>query len=99
MVTNGRISRVDITSERMTTIRGAKIRDTEERIFALYPGQIQATRHPYVGGPPRNGKYLTFIPRDAADRNYRLIFETSNNQVRSFRSGKLPEVEYIEGCL
>lgn len=47
---------------------------------------------------PQNGKYLTFVPKDATDKNYRLIFETSKNRVTRFRSGKLPEVEYIEGC-
>ena len=99
MVTKGRIARVDIFSNKqITTIKGAKIGDTEERIFSLYPGQIKATRHPYQGLPPRNGKYLTFVPKDAADKNYRIIFETANNRVMRFRSGKLPEVEAIEGC-
>jgi hypothetical protein len=99
MVINNRIPRVDIRNERVTTIKGAKIGDTEERIFSLYPGQIKATRHPYQGFPPRNGKYLTFVPKDAPDKNYRIIFETANNRVMRFRSGKIPEVEYIEGCL
>lgn len=98
MVINGRIPRIDISSERITTIRGARIGDTEERIFSLYPGQIQATRHPYQGGPPYNGKYLTFVPKDATDKKYRIIFETSKHRVQRFRSGKLPEVEAIEGC-
>ncbi|MEK0194978.1 hypothetical protein [Microcoleus anatoxicus] len=100
MVTKGRIARVDIFSNKqITTIKGAKIGDNEERIFSLYPGQIKATRHPYQGLPPRNGKYLTFVPKDAADKNYRIIFETANNRVMRFRSGKIPEVDYIEGCL
>ncbi|MGB7708668.1 MAG: hypothetical protein WBL95_03830 [Microcoleus sp.] len=99
MVINNRIPRVDISNERVTTIKGAKIGDNEERIFSLYPGQIKATRHPYQGLPPRNGKYLTFVPKDAADKNYRIIFETANNRVMRFRSGKIPEVDYIEGCL
>lgn len=98
MVINGRIPRIDISSERITTIKGAKIGDTEERILTLYPGQIKATRHPYQGLPPRNGKYLTFVPKDAPDKNYRIIFETANNRVMRFRSGKIPEVEQIEGC-
>ncbi|MEZ2231954.1 hypothetical protein [Microcoleus sp.] len=98
MVINGRISRIDISSDRITTIKGARIGDTEERIFSLYPGQIQATRHPYQGRSPYNGKYLTFVPKDATDKNYRIIFETSKNRVERFRSGKLPEVEAIEGC-
>jgi hypothetical protein len=98
MVAKGRIARVDIDNQRITTIRGARIGNTEEQIIKLYPGQIKATPHPYVGGPPRNGRYLTFVPKDAADKNYRIIFETSKNLVTRFRSGKLPEVDYIEGC-
>jgi hypothetical protein len=99
MVTKRRIARVDINNNvRFTTIKGAKIGDTEDRILALYPGQIKATPHLYVSRPPHNGKYLTFVPKDAADKNYRIIFETSRNRVDSFRSGQLPEVEYIEGC-
>ena len=98
MVTKGRIARVDITSKRITTISGARIGDNENRILSLYPGQIKATPHPYVSRPPENGKYLTLVPKDAADKNYRIVFETSKNRVDRFRSGKLPEVEYIEGC-
>jgi hypothetical protein len=99
MVTKGRIARVDIDNKRITTIKGAKIGDTEDRIFALYPGQIEATPHPYTGRPPGDGKYLTFVPKDVADKNYRIIFETYHNRVKRFRSGKLSEVNGIEGCV
>lgn len=98
MVAKGRIARVDISNQRITTIRGAKIGNTEEQIMKLYPGQIQATPHPYQGRAPYNGKYLTFVPKDEADQNYRIIFETNKKLVTRFRSGKLPEVGYIEGC-
>ena len=99
MVTKGRIARVDIFSNKqITTIKGAKIGDTEDRIISLYPGQVQVTRHPYQRLPLTNQKYLTFVPKDAADKNYRIIFETSKNRVERFRSGKLPEVEQVEGC-
>ena len=98
MVAKGRIARVDISNQRITTIRGAKIGNTQEQIIKLYPGQIKVTPHPYIGRPPYNGKYLTFVPKDAADKNYRIIFETSKNLVTRLRSGKLPEVGYIEGC-
>ncbi|MBE9188496.1 hypothetical protein IQ270_28645 [Microcoleus sp. LEGE 07076] len=99
MVTKGRIARVDIFSNKqITTIKGAKIGDTEDRIISLYPGQVQVTRHPYQRLPLTNQKYLTFVPKDAADKNYRIIFETSKNRVERFRSGKIPEVEQVEGC-
>jgi hypothetical protein len=39
------------------------------------------------------------VPNDNADRNYRLVFETNENGVVTmFRSGKLSEVTWVEGC-
>lgn len=98
MVTKRHIARVDISNERVTTIKGAKIGDSQQRIFALYPGQIQSTKHPYAR-PPANKKYLVFVPKDAADKTYRMIFDVLDDRVRYFMSGKLPEIEYPEGCL
>jgi hypothetical protein len=95
MVTQGRISRVDVwENKNITTLKGAKLGDSETRIKSLYPGQIKVTSHKYVQG----GHYLTFIPKDSADKNYRLVFETNGKVVTRFRSGKLPEVEFVEGC-
>lgn len=95
--TRDRIARVDVyRNSRITTVSGAKIGDTEARIKSLYAGKIQVTPHKYTRD--QGGRYLTFVPSDAADRNYRLIFETLNGRVTRFRSGKLPEVEFVEGC-
>lgn len=95
MVVKDRIATVDISNKRVTTIKGAKIGDSEERIFALYPDQIQATKSARL--PKENGS-LIFVPKDAADKDYRLIFEIRNHRVSDFRSGKLSEVVHIENC-
>jgi hypothetical protein len=97
MITDGRIARIDIWSNKtnnITTLRGAKIGDSEKKIKSLYPGQIKVQPHNYVPG----GHYLVFTPKDAANKNYRLVFETDGKVVTRYRSGKLPEVEYVEGC-
>lgn len=96
MVTEGRIARVDVVrGSRITTLSGAGIGNTQAEIEAMYPGQIEVSPHEYVPG----GHYLTFVPNDAADRNYRLVFETNENGVvTQFRSGKLSEVTWVEGC-
>jgi len=95
MVTEGRISRIDVwKNSKITTLKGAKIGDTEAQIKSLYPGQIKVTPHKYVQG----GHYLTFVPKDRADQNYRVVFETDSKLVTQFRAGKLPEVEFVEGC-
>jgi hypothetical protein len=95
MTTKDRIVSVYISNERITTISGAKIGDSVAKILKLYPPAQMQTE---LSG--RSQKRFTFIPRDAADRNYRLIFETDTgtNRVKRFRSGQLPEVEYREGC-
>lgn len=95
MVTENRISRVDIDHPKITTISGAKVGDTEQKIKSLYPGQIQVTPHKYL----ISGHYLTLIPKDQTDKNFRVIFETDGKKVVRYRAGKLPEVEFVERCL
>ncbi|HEY9608372.1 hypothetical protein [Allocoleopsis sp.] len=95
MVTNNRIARIDVRgNSRITTISGARIGDMESKIKSLYPGQITVTPHKYQ---PK-GHYLIFIPKDRNEANYRIIFETDGTRVTSFRGGKRPEVEWVEGC-
>ncbi|HEY9810847.1 MAG TPA: hypothetical protein V6D13_16080 [Halomicronema sp.] len=95
MITGGRISRIDIWKESLiTTASSVKVGDTEGKVKSIYGAKIKVTPHKYVQG----GHYLTFIPQDAVDRNLRLIFETDDKRVTMFRSGKIPEVEFVEGC-
>jgi hypothetical protein len=95
--TRDRIVRVDIfKGSSISTLSGAKIGDTEARIMALYPGRIKVTPHQYTG--PQGGHYLTYTPKDSSDKNFRIVFETLKGRVTQFRSGKLPEVTYVEGC-
>lgn len=94
MVMNGEIARVDVgRNSPILTLSGAGVGDSEARIFALYPGQIEVRGHPYVVG-----HYLTFVPRDEVDKQYRVIFETQDDRVTAYRAGRLPEVLLIEGC-
>lgn len=94
MVSEYKIARIDIDNKNITTLKGAKIGDTETKIKQLYKGYIKIEPHQYV----EKGHYLIFVPKDKADQNYRIVFETDGKKVTRFRSGKLPEVEYVEGC-
>ncbi|HEY9694399.1 MAG TPA: hypothetical protein V6D15_19530 [Oculatellaceae cyanobacterium] len=94
MVTNGRIARVDVLKGKISTASGARIGDTETRIKALYPGQIKVSRHEYNS----KGHYLTFVPKDKSDKNFGLVFETDGKRVTQYRSGKQPELHFVEGC-
>lgn len=93
-VTSDVIARIDVDNPKITTVSGAKVGDTEAQIKSLYPGQIQLTPHEYTS----KGHYLTFVPKNKAEQNYRIIFETDGQRVTRYRAGKLPEIEYIEGC-
>lgn len=90
MVTNNRISRVDIFEAGYATNKGAKVGDTEAKIKRLYRGEVKVSEHPYI-----DGHYLTVNMKGA---RFSLIFETDGKRVTSFRAGKSLEAGYIEGC-
>lgn len=95
MVIDNQIARIDVREDSpIATVSGARMGDTEDQIQSLYPGQIKVTPHEY---DPK-GHYLTFVPQGSSEANYRIVFETERNRVTSFRAGKLPEIEWVEGC-
>jgi hypothetical protein len=94
MVEDGRVVRADVDSAGIRTGSGAEVGRTEGEIEKLYPGRITRQPHKYVPG----GFDLLFTPRDPADREYRLIFETDGRVVTRYRAGLRPAVEYVEGC-
>ena len=89
MVWKGRIVRVDVfMNYRVATLRGVRVGDSEERVRSLYPKQIQSI-----------GQTLVFVPKDAADKDYRIIFEFDRNRrVMSYRSGHISNVFSPELC-
>jgi hypothetical protein len=91
MVEKGKIARVEIQAgSDIATAEGAKIGDTESRIKTLYPG-IEVR-------PSKYGAGHTLVYTSRADANDRIVFESDGKKVVSYRSGKMPAVEYVEGC-
>lgn len=93
MVERGRIARVDIDSAAVATSAGARVGDSEERIWSLYAGRVTVSPHKYT-----DGHYLTVVPADPADSAFRIIFETEHDRVVRYRAGQRPAVEYVERC-
>lgn len=93
MFTNGTLARVDILSGRVKSELGAGIGDAEEEVKLLYGGSVVTSPHKYT-----QGHYMTVRPANSADSTFRIVFETDGNTVIRYRSGRLPEVEYVEGC-
>ncbi len=92
---DGTIVRIEL-GETHTTRSGIHIGSTKAEVLEAYGDRIVASPHPYGSGPA--SEYLTYVPADPADAGYRLIMETEDDRVVAIRSGRLPEVEWIEGC-
>ena len=89
MTSRGRLARVGIYRGTWRSVLGIRIGDTEAEVRELYP-QLRTRPHPY----DPDGRYL-IVPGP----NRRVVFETDgNDEVTSFRGGRMPQIMYIEGC-
>jgi hypothetical protein len=94
LLVNGRVERVDIAAAPISTRSGARVGSSVAQVRALYPGQIEDAARP--DGQP--GGALVFVPKDAADANFRLVFSTDGTTVVSYRAGRVPGVLAPTGC-
>jgi hypothetical protein len=93
MTVDGVIARLDIYDNKaIATDRGAKIGDAEGRVLQLYKGRTQVQPHFYGGLPDH---YIKVLDENGVTR---LLFETRNGKIDNYRAGRMPEVEYVEGC-
>jgi len=89
MFVEHRLARIDVTDETVATDTGVRAGDPAQRVSERYGDRVVATPHKYT-----DGQYLTVTLGD--DR--RLVFETDGSKVTRYRVGRLPEVEWVEGC-
>ncbi len=90
----GRIARVDVYRRGYETVAGVGIGSTEAEVKRAYEPFVRVTPHAYT-----DGHYLIASSPQPSLSGYRIVFETDGERVTSYRAGRLPEVEYIEGCL
>lgn len=93
MMNGGTIVVAHVSNPAIKTLRGAQIGDSESKIRSMYSGQLKPAES--VSG---RTKVLQFVPKDAEDRNYRIVLSFRQGKLINFRSGRLPEVLWIEGC-
>lgn len=94
MLARGQVARIDVDSAGVRSDAGIAVGDTITRVTDAYAGRVTVTPHKYVPG----GQYLSVRPTSPADSAYRIVFETENGRVTRFRSGRVPEVEWVERC-
>lgn len=95
LVARGVIARTDVTAGSTQTTEGAALGQPEAEVERRYGGRLAVGDHDYLVG----GHYLTLIPTAPADEGFRVVIETDGRKVTAMRAGRLPEVEYSEGCL
>jgi hypothetical protein len=89
MVYDGRIQRVDVFRSEVPTVAGVRVGFSEAQVRAAYPG---LRNEPSIYDPA--GRNLIVDEPGP----YRLLFETHNGVVRTFRSGVDDAVDAPEGC-
>ncbi len=94
MVTGGTVARVEVDSSTIATGLGARVGDSESHIHDLYGSRVSVEPHKYLP----NGHYLIVAPVPPTDSSFRLIFETDGSRVTKYRAGRLPQVQWVEGC-
>jgi hypothetical protein len=91
MVHQGSIARLDVSEGTLAAPGGGRIGSTTAELRALHPGLYERA-HKYT-----DGQYL--IIADPMDALRRIVFETdSAGVVTEWRVGRMPEVEWVEGC-
>jgi hypothetical protein len=93
MVIDGKIARLDVQeTDKIVTDTGAKIGDAESHVLGLYKGRVTVEEHKYLGP---EGHYLNVT---GADGELNTVFETDGKVVVGYRAGRMPEVQWVEGC-
>ncbi|MGH9152977.1 MAG: hypothetical protein ACRD03_11390, partial [Acidimicrobiales bacterium] len=95
LVARGVVARTDVTAGPTRTPEGLALGQTEAEAQRRYGDRLATGDHDYLVG----GRYLTLIPEAPGDEGYRLVAETDGRTVTALRAGRLPEVEYSDGCL
>lgn len=93
MVVKRKIARIDVDTGLVTTEDGAKIGDTEDRLKSIYGDELKAQPHKYIEG----WHYMT-VMGDSTSAGKAIVFETDGSKVTMFRAGRIPEVQWVEGC-
>lgn len=90
MMDTDRLVRYDVLRSGIRTATGIGIGSTQPDVVAAYDLPVTNMAHKYT-----DGRYLVL----EADSGFKLLFETDGSGVVTrYRSGREPQVSYVEGC-
>ena len=93
MFEDGLLARIDVTAPGIATVEGLAVGNSAARADSLYGAAAVRRPHKY-----EEGEYLTVQLLAPADTVHRLVIEVVRGTVKQFRVGRIPQVEYVEGC-
>ena len=93
MVIDDTVARVEVDSAGIRTTEGAQVGDSESRVLELYGARARIEPHKYTYP---DGHYVVVTP--PGDTLHRIIFETLKGRVTTYRAGRVPAVQLVEGC-
>ena len=91
MFEQGRLRRIDISTQRVATVKGVGVGSPISRVKAKYGSRIKDEPH-HCSGP--EDRYFTV----ALSSTIAIRFETSAGRVSNFYVGEKQQVQYVEGC-
>jgi hypothetical protein len=94
MIENGIVVRADVDSAGPHTAEGIGIGSTEAAIRGAYGQHLTVQLHKYQW--EAGWRYFIYLPAD--DSLNAIVFETDGKEVRNFRVGRRPQVQYVERC-
>ena len=86
------IERVDIVDGPITTRSGIGIGTTAEHLVNTFGDQLERQ---VIDADTVN---LIFVPSDASDANFRVVFTVEDGEVTTYRSGRLPMILQDNPC-
>lgn len=89
LFTGNRLARIYVNSRRYATKSGLRVGATEAQVRAAYGSQLVVRPHKY----DPNGHYM-----EVRDGNRKVVFATDGSRVGEISTGRLPEIDYVEGC-
>jgi len=93
LVVDGRLAVVSVWSPAYHTPSGIRVGSTIDEVFAAYPGRIMEEPNMYTDEP-----VLTFVPAEARNSDFRMVFITEGGRVTLIKAGLEIPVNYPEGC-
>lgn len=90
-VLDGRIERIDIANPIITTRSGAGVGTTQAQLFDLFGDRLEETEFD-------KGSDIMFVPADADDREFRIIWTTDGLAATRMRAGRMPGILTDSPC-